>query len=109
MENKKNYAEKIIDGKLYSIVENEHLDDKAIYVLAPYTIDEHTEESLRRYDEFMCEYEDKHRYCPKCGHDDHTSTLVGYILDWGKKDEYKDMNRCVCIKCGDKHSKHDRV
>lgn len=26
-----------------------------------------------------------------------------------RKDEYKDLNRCVCSNCGDVHTTHDRV
>ena len=75
------------------------------------TIDlsEHSEESLKRYDIFMNEYHSKHEYCPKCGSKEYSSTLVDYILNWGKKDEYKDLNRCVCLNCSDKHSVHDRI
>lgn len=79
------------------------------YVLAPYILGEHTEESSKQYDIFMREYHSKHECCPKCGNKQHTTTLVGYILNWDKKDEYKDLNRCVCTKCGDNHSAHDRV
>ena len=55
------------------------------------------------------EYHKQHKYCPKCGGEQHTTTHVGYVLNWDKKDEYKDLNRCVCTKCGDNHSAHDRL
>lgn len=118
---KTNYATKMIDGKFYgkinienqpiikSLTEDEIKEGKQGHVLAPYILGEHTEESSKRYSEFMKEYHNQHKYCPKCDNKQHTTTLVGYILNWDKKDEYKDMNRCVCTKCGDNHSTHDRV
>lgn len=118
---KTNYATKMIDGEFYgkinvenqliikSLTEDEIREGKQGYVLAPYILGEHTEESSKQYSEFMREYHNKHKYCPKCGGEQHTTTLVDYILNWDKKNEYKDMNRCVCTKCGDNHSTHDRV
>ena len=118
---KTNYANKMVDDKFYGVINVEnvpiikHLSSEEIaegkqgYILAPYILGEHTEESSKQYDMFMKEYHKKHKYCPKCGCEQHTTTLVGYILNWDKKDEYKDLNRCVCTKCGDNHSAHDRV
>ena len=63
----------------------------------------------KQYDDFMEEYYKQHECCPKCGSDDHISTLVGYVLNMDRKEEYKDLNKCECLKCGDKHSAHDRV
>lgn len=112
---KEDYKNKMIDKSRYSVVninENqlteEEMKEKG-YVFAPYTCVEHTEESSKQYDEFMDEYYKQHECCPKCGAEEHTSTLVGYVLNCDSKDEYKDMNRCECMKCGDKHSAHDRV
>ena len=33
----------------------------------------------------------------------------GYILNSDKRDEYKDLNNCVCTECGDRHTAHERV
>jgi transcription elongation factor Elf1 len=87
---------------------NENLETPGIIWL-PYVFREHTDESLKAYDEFMDDYNEKHKFCPKCGSEDHSTTLVGYILDRSKKDEYKDKNSCVCSDCGDRHIFHDRV
>lgn len=60
------------------------------------------------YDEFMIQYENDHALCPKCGSYAHGSTLVGFSLDLSKPEEYEDLNRCTCTKCGDIHRTHDR-
>jgi hypothetical protein len=118
---KTNYTNKMVDNKFYGKInvenqpiikystEEEIKEGKQGYILAPYILGEHTEESSKQYDEFMKEYHKQHKYCPKCGGEQHTTTLVGYVLNWDKKEEYKDMNRCECMECGDKHSAHDRV
>lgn len=82
---------------------------KVGYVYAPYVIRQHTEESLKEYDEFMSIYNKLHEYCPKCGGKDHISTLMGYALNLENKEEYKDENSCVCSNCGNIHITHDRV
>jgi hypothetical protein len=61
------------------------------------------------YDKFMKQYHEEHKCCPKCGCEEHLSSLVGYVLNLDKKDEYKDKNSCVCSNCGLKHITHDRV
>lgn len=61
------------------------------------------------HDEFIEQYRKDHMYCPKCGSEWYGQTLVGYILNIDKPEEYKDKNSCMCSKCGDKHIVHDRV
>ena len=65
--------------------------------------------SRSEYDEFMDKYEKDHALCPKCGSDDFSTTLVGYMFDREHPEDYKDENECVCSDCGDKHIFHDRV
>ena len=60
-------------------------------------------------DDFRKEYDKKHALCPKCLSKKHTSTMVGFLLDLQNKENYRDLNRCECLKCGDKHYAHDRV
>jgi hypothetical protein len=60
-------------------------------------------------DNFKKEYHEKHKLCPKCGAVQHSTTLVDYILYLDKKEEYKDLNSCVCSECGDKHKEYDRI
>lgn len=60
-------------------------------------------------DKFKKEYHEKHKLCPKCGALQHSTTLAGYILNPNKKEEYKDLNDCVCSKCGNRHTEHDRI
>ena len=61
------------------------------------------------HDEFITQYNKDHKYCPNCGSERYSQTLVGYILDLDKKEQYKDRNKCTCSHCGDKHIVHDRV
>ena len=112
---KEDYKNKMIYKSRYSVVNindnkmtEEEMKERG-YIFVPYLCVEHTEESSKEYDNFMEEYNKQHECCPKCGATEHMSTLVGYVLNWDKKDEYKDMNRCECMKCYDKHSTHDRV
>ena len=58
---------------------------------------------------FLKEYKINHAKCPKCGAESHSTTYVGYILHMDKKDEYKDLNKCVFSECGNVHTTHDRV
>jgi len=60
------------------------------------------------YDKFMDKYEKEHALCPKCGEENHRSTLVGYAFDSSNPEEYKDLNRCTCMECGDIHTTHER-
>ena len=66
-------------------------------------------ESSDEYNKFMEEYRKLHALCPVCGSKNHSTTLVGYVLNMDKKDEYKDKNRCTCSDCKDVHIAHDRV
>jgi len=62
-----------------------------------------------KYDDFMIQYYNDHKYCPKCGSDEYSSTLMGYALDLDDKASYKDLNRCTCGQCKDIHTTHERV
>lgn len=66
-------------------------------------------EERKEYKNFLKEYKINHAKCPKCGAESQSTTYIGYILHMDKKDEYKDLNRCVCSECGDVHTTHDRV
>ena len=77
-------------------------------VWMPYTIVNTTDGPSKEYKDFMSEYKEKHKCCPKCGSDDCITTLVGYILNMDKKDEYEDKNICVCSDCGNRHTVHER-
>jgi transcription elongation factor Elf1 len=57
----------------------------------------------------MKKYHKEHEVCPKCGHKQHSTTLIGYPLFSDKREEYKDLNSCVCSNCGDKHTAHERI
>jgi len=63
----------------------------------------------KEYDDFMEEYRKKHEVCPKCGSDKFITTLVGYVLYMNKKEEYKDLNECECVKCGHDCTYHERI
>jgi len=60
-------------------------------------------------DAFKKEYRDNHALCPECGHDQHSTTLAGYILNMEDKESYVDKNMTVCTKCDYKCIAHDRV
>lgn len=77
-------------------------------VMLPYIMEQVTKSS-EEYNEFMKEYRKQHECCPKCNGKAHSSTLVGYIVNMDKKEEYQDKNRCICLHCGDVHSTHDRI
>lgn len=66
-------------------------------------------ESNKKSDLFLSEYRKLHECCPKCGETSHCSTLVGYILNMDNLEDYKDLNKCTCIKCDDVHTTHERV
>jgi hypothetical protein len=78
-----------------------------IYV--PYILTEHTDKSLNSYNDFKDNYNRQRLNCPVCGHTTYTSTLMGYTLNWDDKDNYMDLNRCVCTNCGDNHTFHERI
>lgn len=61
------------------------------------------------YTLFMNEYNRLHSHCPECGSTSNVQTLVGYILDLSKKEEYKDRNGCSCCCCGWTGIVHDLV
>jgi len=78
-------------------------------VYAPYIPLQYTEESLKKYHEFMDVYYKEHECCPICGSNGGSSTLMGYPLVKGKESEFKDLNLVTCKSCGHKHKCHDRV
>ncbi len=61
------------------------------------------------YDKFMLEYKLLHELCPQCGTKEHSTTLMGFILDLSDKESYQDTNRCECVKCGNIHTYHERI
>lgn len=99
MINKKYYTENKVNEQKF--------ESGAVFV--PYIISAHTQESLIQYNDFMKSYHNLHKCCPKCGDIKHTSTLMGFPLHWEKKEEYRDLNSCSCLECGDVHSMHDRT
>lgn len=66
-------------------------------------------ESSKKSDAFLKEYHRKHKLCPICGSDKHSTTLAAYTLIAGEEENYRDLNDCVCSDCGDKHKVHDRI
>lgn len=68
-----------------------------------------TSERRSEYNDFMKSYNDAHKCCPKCHSTSHSTTYVGYILHMDAKDDYKDLNKCVCSNCGSVHTTHERV
>lgn len=67
------------------------------------------EQTKKEYYDFIDQYNSKHESCPSCGAKEYTSTLLGFPIDLSSKDTYRDLNDCVCVYCGHKHTKHERV
>ena len=77
-------------------------------VYAPYAVSI-TGTPSKEYVEFMTQYNKDRQCCPNCGSRKHTVTLMGYVFNAEKPDEYKDKNTCVCLTCKDTHVFHDRI
>jgi Zn-finger nucleic acid-binding protein len=45
-------------------------------------------------------YTDNHKRCPNCDGTWLNQTLVGYVFNVAKPEEYKDENRATCLACG---------
>ena len=108
------YANKEVDLKYYGHIETLNVDasigkDTPGVVFAPYIMCNHTEESLKEYNDFMSQYRSQHCCCPNCGSKNYITTLVGFILDMSKPEEYKDRNACHCQDCGWKGIAHELV
>ena len=54
------------------------------------------------------DYYKLHKYCPKCGGDGWSTTLVGYLFDRNRPEDYRDMNRVDC-PCGWHGNYHDLI
>lgn len=63
----------------------------------------------KEYDDFMRQYKKDHECCPKCGGITYGTTLAKYVLNLNEKENYQDLNRCVCLICSYKHRIHERV
>jgi hypothetical protein len=61
------------------------------------------------YTVFMDKYHKAHEICPVCGSNSFSTTLIGYIFDHSKPENYKDLNNCTCVACGDSRHLHDRI
>lgn len=61
------------------------------------------------YNKFMSIYKLEHKFCPRCNSDKYITTLAGFIYDKNNPSEYKNLNRCTCLDCGDIHTTHERV
>lgn len=94
------YEKIIISGS------NEPLKHGLVYM--PYLVVESKGPS-KEYEEFMFEYNKLHATCPKCRALSFNCTLMGHVLDMSKKENYKDLNTCTCLSCGDIHTVHERI
>lgn len=96
-----------LDGKKYRVHKSEPASCDVVY--SPFTMTQSSEEENRKSDEFRKKYYEAHKCCPKCGSRNYISTLVGYILDMSKPEEYKDRNSVHCQDCGWRGIYHDLV
>lgn len=116
---KDKYSSKKINGEYYGKTNISSLQNLAQknedgslgpgYVLAPFIAIESSKERSKEYDEFMKKYHENHSLCPNCKSNSYSTTLVGYILDWNNKEDYKDLNNCRCVNCNDVHTMHERL
>jgi len=97
------------NDKIKYLTPEEVAAGKSGYVLAPYVTAEHTEDSLKDYNEFMAKYKNAHAVCPNCGNTSHTCTLMGFIMISDNREAYKDENFCHCTNCSDRHTVHQRI
>ena len=63
----------------------------------------------KEYTNFMKKYHKDHKVCPKCGSTNYTTTLMRFILNMDKKEEYKNLNNVKCLSCGHSCSVHELV
>jgi hypothetical protein len=96
-----------------SVIDKKEEEFNPGYVYSPYKLVLRTEPDPE-YDKFMKKYYKQHEVCPRCGATEHTSILIGYILNMDKKEDYKkedykDKNNCECSNCGYKNIVHDRI
>ena len=54
-------------------------------------------------------YNKQHEVCPKCGCNQGRISLLGYLLHWDKKEEYKDLNSFICEHCKYRCTIHDKI
>lgn len=95
------------DGKTYIIHKSAEVDSGVVWM--PFVMVESDGKPDDVYENFMKEYRLKHAVCKICGSKEYNTTLVGYMFDRTKPEEYKDNNRCTCMKCGNVSSHHERI
>ena len=110
-----NFGDLSNDPNEVSIVSKSKGNNESGVVFAEYVpviggdVFEFLSDERKEYEKVIKQYHLDHARCPKCGSVSHSTTYVGYILHMDRKDEYKDLNKCVCSNCGDVHTTHDRV
>lgn len=62
-----------------------------------------------RVNSFNLKYSKEHARCPKCNYSSTDVIITGFAIDLSNLKNYKNLNECTCIKCGEKHIVHDRI
>lgn len=93
--------------KTFQVHKSEPSKAKVFY--APFIMCEHTEKTLKEYNDFMFKYRTQHCCCPKCGSKNYSTTLAGYIFNSEHPEEYKNKNAVNCLDCGWRGIIHDLV
>ena len=111
---KTKYSKKIVNSNYYGTINVSGSTDDTLSagtIFVPYIMETTKPDASPSdvYTEFMKMYALEHRYCPKCGSDSYSTTLMGYPLVQGEEQNYKDLNNCGCTNCGDVHTTHERV
>lgn len=82
----------------FQVHKSKSAEAKVFY--APFIMCDHTEKTLKEYNEFMSKYRAQHCCCPKCGSKNYSTTLAGYIFNSEHPEEYKNKNAVNCLDCG---------
>lgn len=54
---------------------------------------------LEQHNRLMEDYRKSHMYCPECGSDRNSQTLMGYVFNLDRPEEFKNENRVTCAEC----------
>jgi len=64
----------------------------------------------KQYEDFIEIYNKKHLRCPRCYElNNYKMKNVSSIFDYEDSEGFKDNNICICNKCGDIHTVHERI
>ena len=105
----------VMEAKIVPIV-SERIIIQKMNINLPYPVEAYRKminlfigRNSNQYNQFITQYQNDHKCCPKCGSEIYNTTLMSTVFNENTPEEYKDTNKCTCIDCGDRHIVHDRV